>query len=84
MNDLSQKRELHEAAKALLDDKAFTEAIKGLRKLWFDELMTAADTAERKLELVAKIKALEAIPGSLQAIMGDYAKALNRVRGAHA
>ena len=75
MNDLSAKRELRDDAKALLDTKAFTEAILSLRKRWFAELMTAADATERKLELIAQIKALESIPLELKTIVNDYTMA---------
>ena len=75
MTDLSQKLELHRGASSLLDDKAFATAILDLRKRWFDELMTDADTTNRKLELIAQIKALETIPAALDAIMNDYTMA---------
>jgi hypothetical protein len=80
MNDLSAKRELSHDAKALIEDKAFSAAILDLRKRWFDELMTAADTTERKLELIGQIKALEALTGALGAIINDYTMAARNQR----
>jgi hypothetical protein len=75
MNDLSAKRELHDAARDLYTDKAFVAALDRLRKAWLAELVNAADTTERKLELVAMMKALDGIPGALKAIMADYTQA---------
>lgn len=74
MNDLSQKRELSDQAKELLDNKAFTDAILALRKRWFAELMEASST-EDKLALIERIKALEAIPVELQTKVNDYTMA---------
>ena len=77
MNDLSQKRELHDEAKALLETRAFTESILGLRKRWFAELIEA-ETTEQKLALIERIKALEAIPLELKVQMNDYVMAKRR------
>ena len=78
MNDLSTKEEFAEAAQDLLDNKAFKQAILELRKRWFDELMTGADTREQRDEMVAKMKALEAIPLELTILVNDYKMALSR------
>jgi hypothetical protein len=78
MNDLSTKKEFAEAAQDLLDNKAFKQAILELRKRWFDELMTGADTREQRDEMVAKMKALEAIPLELTILVNDYKMALSR------
>jgi hypothetical protein len=78
MNDLSQKRELSESAGELTDSKAFQQALLDLRKHWFNELMTAADGTERKLELIAHIKALEIIPAQLKIYIADYKSALKQ------
>lgn len=82
MNDLSQKRELHDQARDLLAAKVFTDAVLDLRKRWFAELMDGAATTEQKLALIERIKALEAIPQALQAIINDYTMA--KRRDAHA
>lgn len=83
MNDLSQKRELRDQAKELLDTKAFTDAVLSLRKRWFAELMEAKGT-EEKLALIERIKALEAIPLELQTIVNDYTMAARQRGSAHA
>ena len=74
MNDLSALRERRDEAKALLETKAFTDAILALRKRWFAELMEAEST-EAKLGLIERIKALEAIPLELQTFVNDYTMA---------
>jgi hypothetical protein len=74
--DLSRKRELNDAAKGLIDDKAFDAAILSLRKRWFEALM-ATDQMEQMKEYRAMIKALEAIPVELNLLMNDYKKAVH-------
>ena len=76
-DDLSKKRELADSAKALIEDKAFSSAILSLRKRWFEELMNATGTDE-KLELIARTKALEAIPAELGVLINDFKMALHR------
>jgi hypothetical protein len=71
-DDLSKKRELHDAAKELTDNPAFLQAILDLRRRWLDELMTAAETTDEKLALIERMKALEAVPAELKVIMNDY------------
>jgi flagellar motor switch/type III secretory pathway protein FliN len=78
VQDLQKKRELNDAAKDLLENKAFLQAIIELRKRWFDELMTAAETKEQRDELIAKMKALEAIPTELTVIMNNYKMGLRQ------
>jgi len=74
MNDLSHKKELADEARSLLDNRAFTQAILELRKRWFDQLM-AVRTNEERLDLVAALKALEAIPTELQIQINNYTMA---------
>jgi hypothetical protein len=77
-DDLSQKRELANAAKDLGEDPAFKQAILDLRKHWFNELMTAAHTKGERNELVAKLKALETLPAQLNVYIADYRAALKQ------
>jgi len=68
--DATLRQELAKEAKELLDNRVFQAAILTCRKQWFGELMTTADdTAQR--ELVAKLKALEAIPQRLESLITD-------------
>jgi hypothetical protein len=78
VQDLQKKRELHDDAKELLERPSFKAAILDLRKRWFDELMTAAETREQRDELVAKMKALEAIPAALTVIINDFKMGLRQ------
>ena len=75
--DLSHKKELADAANALSNDRAFTQAVLSLRKRWFDELLEADDVA-KVLELKAQIRALEAIPKELNILINDYKMAVKR------
>ena len=76
-DDLSHKRELADAARNLVDDRAFTQAILSLRKRWFEELL-AADTNRRIRDLRSQINALEAIPTELNILINDYKMAVKR------
>jgi hypothetical protein len=71
MNDL-EKRELAESAGELLSNKAFEHACAQLEKDWVNELVTTAHTVERKLELIAQIKALKVIPHELKLYVDKY------------
>lgn len=71
MNDLSFKRELAEASRDLLEDKAFQHACLALRKRWFEQALTVKDQST-KLEYLAMLKALESIPQELSVLMNDY------------
>jgi hypothetical protein len=77
VQDLQQKRELNDAAKELLENKAFTQAIMDLRKRWYDQLMTTA-VREQRDELIAMSKALEAIPTELTVIMNNFKMGLRQ------
>lgn len=77
MTDLQKMRELSDAAKELLDNKAFDAAILSLRKRWFEQLL-AAESIEKVVEYRAMIKTLEALPAELTVIMNDWKMALNR------
>jgi hypothetical protein len=68
-DDLERKQRADDALE-LLENKIFTAAVLALRKEWFQELMTAG-LADRKIELVAMMKALEAIPNRLQIYVND-------------
>ena len=75
--DLSKKKELSDAARELLEDRAFSSAVLSLRKRWFEELM-ASNVDGYSLRLVAQLKALEAVPAELTVLVNDYKMALNR------
>jgi hypothetical protein len=77
MADLTQKKELAEEAKAVLEDKAFVGAVEKIRARLVGELMTAA-APERQLAVVAKLQALVAVVAELKSLVNDYNAALRR------
>jgi hypothetical protein len=78
MNDLSNKKELADAARDLLDNKAFAQAILELRKRLFEELLGCQ--ADQLIEFRAQIKALESIPAELTILMNNYKMAIRQQR----
>jgi hypothetical protein len=76
VQDLQKKRELHDAAKELFDNKAFQAAIIELRKRWYDQILAIAK-GEQRDELIAMSKTLDSIPIELSVIMNDYKKAVH-------
>ena len=77
VQDLQKKRELHDAAKELLDNKAFLQAILELRKRWYDQILAMAKGDERD-ELIAMSKALDALAPELSVIMNNYKMGLRQ------
>ena len=68
--DVDERKELARESGELVKNKAFQAAILALRKQWFNELMV--DTNEdRNTRLIAKLRALEAIPQQLQVFVND-------------
>jgi hypothetical protein len=53
-------------ASAMLDDRVFTTAVRALHAQWYGELIAAGSEPTKVLELVAKLRALEAIPQMLK------------------
>jgi hypothetical protein len=78
-DDLTKKKELAEAAKELMDNKAFTEAILELRKRWYDQLMGDLEREQRD-EIIAMSKALQSIPAELGVLMNNYKMAIRQQR----
>jgi peptidoglycan hydrolase CwlO-like protein len=74
---IEQKRELHDGAKELSEDKAFLEALKVARARTVDAL-TQAKTREEKDDLIAKLKCLLQIAAELTVLMNDYKQAAKR------
>ncbi len=64
-----ERRELARTAKELLATRAFTQAVLDLRKDWFGMLMSGGLTKEREGELLAQLRALEAIPQRLESMI---------------
>jgi hypothetical protein len=75
IESLSQRRELSEAAKALLADKAFGHAYLHLRQRWFGQLMDLPHDSPVQAELAARLRALDAIPVEISLLLTDYREA---------
>ena len=75
--DPTERKEWADEAKELVANKAFSEAILRLRKQWFAEAMAAPPGPVRD-EIIAKVKALEAIPQQLQILVNDQIMATAR------
>jgi hypothetical protein len=58
-------------AKGLLDDRAFTTAIRTLHLQALGELISGSPNVERKESLIAELRVLEAIPRRLASMMHD-------------
>jgi hypothetical protein len=59
IESLSQRRELNDAAKALLADKAFGHAYRDLYERWYAQLLDAPPGSAAQTSLVAQIRTLE-------------------------
>jgi len=76
--EIGVKRERKEAAEDLLDENGvFMLAQKMLKKAWYAELILTKSRAEQD-EILAKLRALEAFPETLQRFITDYKFALDR------
>jgi len=72
IENLSERRELSDAAKALLADKAFGYVYLELRQRWFGQLMDEPHDGPVQAELAARLRALDAIPTELALLLTDY------------
>jgi hypothetical protein len=72
VENLSERRELSAAAKALLADKAFGYVYKQLRQQWFNELVDQPHAGVRQDELAARLRALDIIPTALGNLIENY------------
>lgn len=72
IENLSERRELSAAAKALLADKAFGFVYLELRQRWFGQLMDQPFDGPMQAELAARLRALDAIPTELGLLQDNY------------
>jgi hypothetical protein len=72
IENLSERRELSDAAKALLADKAFGHVYLQLRQRWFSQLLDLPHDSPVQAELAARLRALDAIPTELGSLLSDY------------
>jgi hypothetical protein len=72
MNDISKLFERAEQARDLKSDPAYQFATAALQAEWSNEILLDQTDDARKLKLIERIKALEAITARLQILMNDY------------
>ena len=72
IENLSERRELSAAAKALLADQAFGHVYRQLRQQWFNELLDIPHAGVRQDELAARLRALDVIPVALGNLLDNY------------
>jgi hypothetical protein len=72
VESLSQRRELSDAAKALMADKAFAHVYKALRQRWFNQFMDLPGAGPAQDELAARLRALDAIPVELGLLLDEH------------
>ena len=82
IENLSERRELSDAAKALLADKAFGHVYLELRQQWFGQLMDLAHDSPAQVELAARLRALDIIPTALAKLLENYRVDAQRARNA--
>lgn len=75
IESLSQRRELNEAAKALLADKAFGYAVCEMQRRWYGQLVALPHDGPAQAEMAARLRALEALPNELGRLISDYREA---------
>ncbi len=81
--DADLVKALAREAKDLLDDRVFTTATRALHAQWYGELMSpATNDVAKQTELIAKLRALEAIPQMLRHFIDSEKMAQSR--GTHA
>ena len=72
VTSLSERRELSEAAKVLMADKAFQTAFKALKQRWWNQIIELPHDGPLQTELIARLRALDALPTELSAIIESY------------
>jgi hypothetical protein len=72
IENLSERRELSAAAKALLADPAFAHVYRQLRNQWFNELLDTPHAGPRQDELATRLRTLDFIPVALGALLDNY------------
>ena len=72
VENLSERRELTDAAKVLLADKAFGHVYKQLRQQWFNQLLELPHDCPMQVEYAARLRALDLIPTSLAKLLENY------------
>jgi hypothetical protein len=72
IENLSERREMSDAAKALLNDKAFGHVYRVLYDQWFEQLLRQPHDSPMQVELAARLRALDLIPTMLAKLLENY------------
>ena len=72
LEHLSERRDLSDAAKALLADRAFGHVIGELRQQWYEELLLLPHDGPMQVELAARLRTLDLIPTVLAKLLENY------------
>ncbi len=68
---MTDRRELAEAARSLLDEKPFQAAVIALRKSWFDQLLVALPTSAQERDLITRLRLLDDFTQQLASFVAD-------------
>jgi hypothetical protein len=75
---LSERRELSDAARALLADKAFGYVFRKLHEQWIAEVLITPHGGQAQDELCTRLRTLDTILLELTALLTDYRVAAQR------
>jgi hypothetical protein len=78
IENLSERRELSDAAKALLADKAFGHVFRKLHEQWIAEVLITPRAGPAQDELCTRLRTLDTILLELTALLSDYREAAKR------
>jgi hypothetical protein len=78
IENLSERRELSDAAKALLADRAFGYVFRKLHEQWIAEILLTPHAGGMQDELASRLRALNTILVELTALLTDYREAAKR------
>ena len=79
---MEEKRELAEAGKALLEDKAFSYAMMQRMEEIIGSISADRVSTEQLIELRAELRAIQELPGRLNALMVSFKNALTKQKAA--
>ena len=82
IENLSERRELSDAAKALLADTAFGHAYLELRQRWFGDLQNQPHAGPVQDELCARLRALDLLHVELSLMIDNFRVDARSVRNA--
>jgi hypothetical protein len=75
VQSLSERRELSDAARVLLRDKAFGHAYWSIHQRWYNDLVHLPHGGPKQDELVAKLRAIEEFLKELELLLPTHDEA---------